>query len=121
MLEQAPTGNGEHGLHLSLHEIPSPALTAVEAQRHGGALFALRCARVTMLGVTVKCGNRTRWRCPRAALSRFRGMQLLGSCRPGARRLHCGYRLVLALILGQFHRPVRRLDLCVELALLACE
>ena len=105
-----------------LHEIPWPALTVVEAQRRGSALFALRCAVVTMLGVTVKCGNRTRWRYPRAAQeSRFRGIQLQGSCRPGTRRLRYGYRLVLVLVSGQVHRPVCRLDFRVKLALLTCK
>lgn len=59
-----------------------------EAQRLGCAPYVMRGAGVTMLGVTVNCGNRTRWRCPRAAMSRFPGMQLSGSCRPDARRLY---------------------------------
>lgn len=45
------------------------------------------------------------------------GVQLLGSCRPGARRLSRGYPLVLSTLVDQINRPVRRLDLDVKVPL----
>jgi len=38
-------------------KVPSPALTAAEAQRRGRAGFAVLGAGVTMLGVTVRMGE----------------------------------------------------------------
>jgi hypothetical protein len=102
------------------HEVPEPALATVETQRRGCARCAVLDAGVTMLGVSVLCGTRTRGAAlasPGAACA----VQLLGSCRPGARRLSRGYQLVLFAALDQIHRPVRGLNLDVEIAALPCE
>ena len=51
-----------------------------------------------MLGVTVTAGIEPAGAALAPPMSRSRGMQLPGSCRPGARRLRRGYQLVLGLI-----------------------